>query len=407
MKYKKEKKLLNKRKDILDKENNDYYNDKLSIEKKIEKFVINEEKSRLKNLKNFINQIKNNIKYLNKISLKLEEINIKQIFEEFQDSVEKSIFTIQKLREYINEKYFNPDIDYKYVNVPIKAKNISKEIILVLSGGGARGAAHIGVIKRLEEFNIKPVAIIGTSVGAMVGGMYAYGYSADEIYEILKKENKNFIKLGYLFFIKPKKATNILKHILLKYLNHEKIENLKIPLYLNTTNITSCKREIFDKGNLVDVILASASIPFVLDSININGSIYMDGGVCDNFCIDLAKMINKNKYLDIVISDVSAATDYTSDIIVSNFFFKLSQDFVDIVKKIGNEPFPVRSKKDLLSISNNLLYLLKQRGTIGPEFLDGTEIIVTPLLEKMGIQEFDKCLWAYEKGYETAKSVLI
>ncbi|MCX8058667.1 MAG: patatin-like phospholipase family protein [Spirochaetes bacterium] len=379
------------------------------IKKRLEKLSFINKYKDFENLeiRNIIKFYKDNLNFIKEKVKKIKDYDLYSLLEDFREKLENKIFTVQKIKDYIRERYFNPDIEYKNVNVPVKSDLITKKVILVLSGGGARGAAHIGVLKRIEELEIQPEVIIGTSVGSIVGALYSAGYNADNIYQILKKEYSQLVKLGRFFFLKPKTATNLLRNILIKYLDHMKFEDLKIPLYLNVADVNNCKRVIFNKGQLVDIILASSAIPFVMDSIKIDDMLLMDGGVCDNFCVDFAKKLNCEKNLDIIISDVSAATDYSSDISFVYFLFKISQDFVDFVKKIGKVPIPVNNKKDLFAISNNLLYLLNKRKTIGPEDIDGTEIIVTPLLFNMGIQDFDKVFWAYEAGYETSKKVFV
>lgn len=134
----------------------------------------------------------------------------------------------------------------------------------------------------------------------------------------------------------------------------------------------------------------------------------MDGGVNDNYCVDVARIINKNNFsgkLKIIISDVSAATDITSSIIASNFFLNLSKEFTETIKFIGWEKYPVRDKEDALSIINNLLFLLKKRGGLAPDVVEN-EFIITPMLEKMSVFDFKKYVWAYGKGVETAQMVL-
>lgn len=381
---------------------------KINIDKfnqKIQNYINKQDKIELKKFLNNFNKNIDNIRLIGN-RLKTSFFN-ESLIDEFREKIQNKIFTLQKFKDYIREKYFNPNIEYKDVNIPIKSSLITKKVILVLSGGGARGAAHVGVLKRLEELNIYPEIIIGTSVGAMVGALYAAGYNADNIYNIMKKEYNNFLKLGSYFFIKPKKATDFLRSILVKYLDKISFKDLKIPLYLNTADVNGCQRVIFSEGELIEIVLASAAIPFVLDSIKIGNMLLMDGGVCDNFCIDLAKNLNRGKNLNIIVSDVSAATDYTSDITKWHFLFKISQDFVDLVKKIGNSPLPVKNKNDIFSISNNLLYMLNNRQTLGPENTDGSEIIVTPLLYDMAVQDFHKILWAYDVGYDIAKKVFL
>ncbi len=351
---------------------------------------------------------KRNLDYINSIYLSFKGKNIPKYLKKLQESIEKDIFTAKKLRDYVNNIYYYPDKNYDNVNQAIDRNVLGERIALVLSGGGARGVAHAGVLKVLENNGIKPAFIIGTSVGSIVGAAYSAGISPDEMIEIFEKEEKKFFKLSYYRYFSQKAMTNILRSIFKKYLPLNKIENTKIPFYVNATDLKRCERLIFSTGDLPELVLASSAIPFLFEPISYEDCILVDGGVIDNFCVDVARIINKNDFNDelkIVISDVSAATDVTSQINTSYFLLNLSKEFVDTVKLVGKEIYPVRDKRDVLSIINNLLYMLDRRGGLAPE-LSGDEIIITPLLEKMGVFEFKKTMWAFNKGVETANIVL-
>jgi predicted acylesterase/phospholipase RssA len=349
-----------------------------------------------------------NLDYLNTAYLSFKDKNISKYLKKLQDSIEKEIFTAKKLKDYVHDFYYYPDRNYEKTNQPIDRNFLGERVALVLSGGGARGAAHAGVLKVLESYGIKPAFIVGTSAGSIVGAAYSTGISPDEMLEIFTKEEKTFFKLSHLRSLSQRTMTQIMSSIFTKYLPFNELENTKIPLYINATDVKRCERCIFSTGDLIELVLASSAIPFFFDPISYKDYILVDGGVIDNFCVDVARMINKNDFqgeLKIVISDVSAATDMTSRMNTSHFLLNLSQEFVDTVKLVGKEVYPVRDEKDVLSIINNLLYILARRGGLAPE-LSGDEIIITPMLENMGVFEFKKYRWAFNKGVETASIVL-
>ncbi len=349
-----------------------------------------------------------NLDYLNTAYLSFKDKNISKYLKKLQDSIEKEIFTAKKLKDYVHDFYYYSDRNYEKTNQPIDRNVLGERVALVLSGGGARGAAHVGVLKVLESYGIKPAFIVGTSAGSIVGAAYSTGISPDEMLEIFTKEEKTFFKLSHLRSFSERTMTQIMRSIFTKYLPFNELENTKIPLYINATDVKRCERCIFSTGDLIELVLASSAIPFLFDPISYEDYILVDGGVIDNFCVDVARMINKNDFqgeLKIVISDVSAATDMTSRMNTSHFLLNLSQEFVDTVKLVGKEVYPVRDEKDVLSIINNLLYILARRGELAPE-LSGDEIIITPMLENMGVFEFKKYRWAFNKGVETANIVL-
>ncbi|MGO4918763.1 patatin-like phospholipase family protein [Maribacter spongiicola] len=159
---------------------------------------------------------------------------------------------------------------------------------LVLSGGGIRGIAHIGVIKALEEYGIYPTHISGTSAGAIVGALYAGGVKWKEILEFFKiipifHANKYaFNKPG---FLDTEKYFDEFK----KFFPDDTFESLPKALFITATDIIKGELKIFDKGELIKPILASATFPGVFSPVDINGSFYVDGGVLNNFPIEPLK----------------------------------------------------------------------------------------------------------------------
>lgn len=162
------------------------------------------------------------------------------------------------------------------------------KIGLVLSGGGMRGAAHIGAIKALEEHNIFPTHIAGTSAGAIVGAFYAYGYPWEDILKFFKEINILDIKkfaLNKPGFIDTEKFYSDFK----KYIKEDDFSYLKKELSITSTNILNGQLEVFNQGELIRPVLASAAIPGVFTPIKINENYYIDGGSLNNFPVELLK----------------------------------------------------------------------------------------------------------------------
>lgn len=156
---------------------------------------------------------------------------------------------------------------------------------LVLSGGGYRGLAHIGVLKAMEELGVKPNYISGTSAGAIVGSLYAAGYSWRDIFDFFTKtelfslSNYTILKPG---LIDGTKFENTLK----TYLEADRFESLKIPMYIATTNLLDGKTHFFHKGNIIKPIIASSSVPGVFAPVSYKELFLCDGGVTNNFPIE-------------------------------------------------------------------------------------------------------------------------
>ncbi|GAB1445906.1 patatin-like phospholipase family protein [Flammeovirgaceae bacterium] len=155
------------------------------------------------------------------------------------------------------------------------------KIGLALSGGGARGIAHIGVLKALEEMGITISILSGTSAGSIVGALYAYGYSPDKIFEIVKN-------VSIFRSVRPAWAwsglltMDGLKELLFHSIPENSFDILKIPLRIAATEIRKGEVYYFDEGELIPAIVSSCSIPAVFNPVHYNGGLFVDGGLCDN-----------------------------------------------------------------------------------------------------------------------------
>ncbi|MGL4907749.1 MAG: patatin-like phospholipase family protein [Bacteroidales bacterium] len=165
-------------------------------------------------------------------------------------------------------------------------KGIPNENIgIVLSGGAARGFAHLGVLQALEDNGIFPTHIAGASMGAVLGAAYASGVTPFDIYNFARKQNyariyhPSLVK-GALF--KPK----LLEDLLQKMIVHNNFDSLQKKLYVAVTNLNTTKSEIYSKGKLFDKVIASASIPFFFEPVVIDSFTYVDGGVLNNLPVE-------------------------------------------------------------------------------------------------------------------------
>jgi NTE family protein len=155
---------------------------------------------------------------------------------------------------------------------------MSSKVGLVLSGGGARGLAHVGVLKVLEKEKIKIDAVAGCSAGSIIGALYASGKKAKEIEDFILGNNFRLISNLILSRVGLKKNTT-LEQLIEQFINIKKFEDLKLPLYISATNITKGKEVIFSKGNLLKSIKASISIPGVTLPVKIEDNYYIDGAI--------------------------------------------------------------------------------------------------------------------------------
>lgn len=157
-----------------------------------------------------------------------------------------------------------------------------------LSGGGIKGLCHAGVLKALEEYRIYPNIISGVSAGAVVAALYADGYTPDEIAKLFedisfRKMTKLRIPEGGFFRI------DAFEDFLFKKLRAKTFEELQFPIRVVATDLDKGKTVVFDKGNLIDPIVASCSIPLLFIPKRINGVHYVDGGVLKNFPVSIIR----------------------------------------------------------------------------------------------------------------------
>ena len=302
-----------------------------------------------------------------------------------------------KIRDNTDTNYFN-----------IFSKSFSdKKTALVLSGGGARGIAQLGIIEELEKNNIRIDMIVGTSMGSIIGGFYASGYNTGEIKNLLLNLNwKKALSLTNKYqrtslFLEQKKIQDRslltipldgIKPVLLpssfsngQYLS-EKINsyilnsryhakndftNLKIPFSAVATDLNSGKRVILDKGNLSESIKASFTFPLLYSPININGRELVDGGLTENIPTGVAKTLG---------ADFIVAVNSTSPL-------KDNNELKD----------PINTADQILSISMTQLNKLQ---------LKDANIVLTPDIKNFSATDFTNIDYLISEGKKNATDLM-
>lgn len=158
---------------------------------------------------------------------------------------------------------------------------------LVLSGGGTRGIAHAGVLKFLREQHVTIDAIAGTSAGAIVGAMAGFGKKPVEILEFF--QSIHFFNWHHLVFNRPGiVGSKIFSDYLMPVFGDAKIKNSAIPLFITGTDLRSGKLHVFGQDErVVDALIATSAIPGIATPYRIDGNVYCDGGILNNFPVDL------------------------------------------------------------------------------------------------------------------------
>lgn len=305
------------------------------------------------------------------------------------------------------------------------------KIALVLSGGGARGGAHVGVLKVLEEKKIPIDMIVGTSMGSFVGGLYASGKTPQEIETLLTQTNwREYIrtdfdradtpisrkkreytyqgKLGIGINVNndPVLPTGVLKRqpMLFKFLqetqhaqNIKDFDKLPIPYRAVATDIRNGDAVVLRSGSLAKSIYASSSIPGGFQPINIDGVDLVDGGVSDNISIGVAKKMGA----DIIIA-VDVSEDFSEELDVNSYLVVMGQLVNILMRKNANESIATLGEKDVLLTPNLDGYTGLDADKYVPIIQAGVEVTeheYEAKLKQLSIS--DEAYEEYKKKYRT------
>jgi len=234
--------------------------------------------------------------------------------------------------------------------------------VYTLSGGAAYGYAHIGVLKYLEEYNIRPAAIAGTSMGAIVGGFYAYGYDAEHIREIA--EHIRSLELVRLFFPSFPRGgiidTDGIRDFMYGFIQDARIEDLPVVFRSVAVDINTSEEIVFDRGRLIDAIMASMSIPAVFKPYYYRGRYLVDGGLLNNLPWDIAQtMGDVNIVIDVApkVKRPDPVRICTSEIIQADSGSDPAKgagvpSAVRHENRLKNEAFRIQLKKLIQAIQN-------------------------------------------------------
>jgi NTE family protein len=277
---------------------------------------------------------------------------------------------------------------------------------LVLSGGGARGAAHIGVLKVLEENHVPIDAIAGTSMGAVVGGLYASGLSAADIERIMtsvdwqdafrdrparkdlnfrrKLEDQSFLvkfPLGLKSrrfrlprgLVQGQKLTQILRSLTLPVSQIQRFDDLAIPFRAIATDIVTGDRVVLDHGDLTTAMRASLSAPGVFAPVEIEGKLLVDGGLSSNLPIDVAREMGA----DVLI-------------VVDCGFPLLERNKLDSVATVTNQMLAILIRHNASA----------QRKTLGEQ-----DVVIDPALGDFSSLDFTEHAKAMKIGMQAARGV--
>lgn len=267
-----------------------------------------------------------------------------------------------------------------------KADYSSKKVAVVLSGGSARGLAHIGVLRGLEEMGIKPSIIVGTSMGSIVGALYSWN---PHWKWVMAQANRYKIKdmLSFKDIISHKKGLiqgEKFEKLFRELISDAEFRDLQIPLVINATDLTYGETITFTKGNVTDAVRASLSIPLIFNPVPGGGKLLVDGGLTEN--LYFSYILPKAKEYDLIIL-VNTTVNLRKLKKKTSFLGVMMQCFAISMQS------QIRSRLELLEKDNSKnARLFKSR-----------MVYISPNLEDISPADFGKSEILALKGYRSFK----
>lgn len=267
-------------------------------------------------------------------------------------------------------------------------------VALVLSGGGARGLSHIGVVRALTEAGIEIDFIGGTSMGALLGGVYATGRDYEGARELVARYSSPGILMDYTFpstsLVKTAKITEILQEMY----GELKIEDLMTPFFCVSTNLTRARAVVHQRGSLWEAVRASIAIPAIFSPFCADGDILVDGGVMNNLPIDVMHETFDHGLL--IAVNASPEMDMNQ-----NYHFSASfSGWKALFDKVN--PFSTGEKAPQIM---NIMMRTIEVNTVShlDESKEITDIFIQPPINDFSIKDFDAYDEIIEVGYKEAK----
>ncbi len=285
-----------------------------------------------------------------------------------------------------------------------------EKFALVLGGGAAKGYAHIGVIKVLErELGFKPDIIVGCSMGSIVGGFYAYGYSTEEMEHLaLQMDLGRTLALltprpGLTGFIDGNHPLAFFQQMLGI---DTKIQDLKTSYAAVAYDLLNLKEVIFTAGNLAYAIRASMSIPGVFPPLDFGDSILVDGGVIDPVPVSAAQLLGADKIIAVNVLPrygIKASTD-DMDLYLSKL---KNQDFYDkkrnFFKALSNFRMDIKRKMAVNAAVIGMMSIgVMESGIIDLNLMKSQPDVVIDVDVPIKLHEFHKAKIAIEAGEKAA-----
>ena len=273
-----------------------------------------------------------------------------------------------------------------------------KALGLVLSGGGARGFAHVGVLRALEERGIEADLIGGTSMGSLVGGVYATDVGLAEAIQIAARFANPKQLFDYTLPITSLMASKKVTRVMREALGDHLIEDLWRPYFCISSNLTRAKAMIHDQGYLWRAVRASIAIPGIFSPILDGEDVLVDGGAMNNFPVDI--MVERTDGGPVIGSNTCPPMERGQ----STYFFGPSINGWKVLWSRINPFTPAMPVPPLLG---SLTRAQEVRGITNMQHMESlADVVIRPDISAYNILDFAAYEPIIEIGYQTAKTAL-
>ncbi len=288
----------------------------------------------------------------------------------------------------------------------MKSKHKSK-IGLALGGGAARGWAHIGVIRALEEIGIKPDIVCGTSIGALVGAVYAAG-ELDKFEEwVLALKVSEIISYLDVSLSSGLLKGDRLMEFFRKDFNDYNIEDLDIPFAATATLLNSGAEKWLKEGSMLDAVRASIALPGLFTPVMHEGSVLIDGGLVNPVPVSLARALGADIVIAVDLNSdalnrhMNAPENTEAVINESNHWIDKLKDGISGLMPSADSSAPqLPSMIDVIAASINIMQVRISRSRMAGEPPD---FILTPKLAEIGLLEFHRAKESIEEGKQAVE----
>ena len=252
---------------------------------------------------------------------------------------------------------------------------MAKKICFVLGAGGARGIAHIGFLQAMEDNKIKPSAIVGCSMGAVVGACYSLGIKPSTMKEVAESlKFKDIVDINFQIFSKKSILHSVkMRNKITSLLENNTFEDTKIPFKCVAVDLVKGEAVGLESGLLVDAVCASSAIPTIFRPVEINGMDLVDGGILERVPVRFAK-------------------EFDCDVIIAVDVLGKLQPYVETKSVLQH----LLRTIDVNDSYNTLKYLKKHK----------PNVLIYPELGDMSQYKVERLSFAYEEGYKAGIKAL-